>query len=183
MSYYARKDKTPYAEFKETLKNGTLITMSETNGGKSYSEIAVDSYFQISKGYYPNGNIKIKGLFFNGNGFQKGTWYEFDESGKLIKETDYDKVYKFTFENVIAFCEKEKIPVKKGQIPQSGFHTNIFAKLMQNGTPIWSIEWQDPKLPTNGDQFENGTRTYSVFYETIEINGITGEIIKRYRND
>jgi antitoxin component YwqK of YwqJK toxin-antitoxin module len=181
--FNSRKDKTPYSEFTETLKNGTIITMSETNAGKSYSEIASDSYFQISKGYYPNGNIKTKGLFFNGSGFQKGIWYEFDEKGKLISEIDYDKPYKFTFEDLLIFCKKENIVLKKGFINQSSFNTNIFKKKTSSNEIIWVIEWQDPNLLTHEDTTcSKGTRTYNVLFETLEIDGITGVLIKRYPN-
>ena len=75
-----------------------------------------NSYFKIIKVYNNNGDIKLKGIGFNGNAFQKGIWYEFDEQGNLIKEIDYDKPYKFTFEDLLKFCEKEKIQVDKGPI-------------------------------------------------------------------
>ena len=71
---------------------------------------------EVNIHFYKNNNIKMKGLFFNSlgsRGFQKGTWYEFDEQGKLIKEIDYDKFYKFTFEDILKFCEREKIKISK----------------------------------------------------------------------
>ena len=43
-----------------------------------------------------------------------GTWYYYDESGKLINEINYDKHHRFTFNDVLEFCKKERIPVTKG---------------------------------------------------------------------
>lgn len=38
----------------------------------------------------------MKGLIVNNGNALIGTWYEFNEQGKLIKEIHYDKNYKFT---------------------------------------------------------------------------------------
>jgi antitoxin component YwqK of YwqJK toxin-antitoxin module len=156
------KDKFNTTEF---LPDGTYIEMDEGNYGKSYSEIKPNSYFKLSKGFYSNGNIKLKGVSFNWFAFQKGIWYEFDEQGKLIKEIDYDKNYKFTFEDILKFCEKEKIEVKKGPILQStGFHTTIrreYSETTKKAT--WTIEH---------------LKTFDI-KETIALDGTTGAVLSR----
>lgn len=158
------KKENPYV-LREFLSDGTYIEMTSSNSGKYYLETPPNSYFMISKTYYSNGNIKAKGLGFNGDAFQKGVWYEFDEKGTLVKETDYDADYKFRFEDILAFCEREGIEVKKGPILQStGYHTQI----TRHHSPIlgkrtWVIRWlKKPDL-----------------IEEISLDGDTGKVLKR----
>ncbi|OWP79965.1 hypothetical protein BWK63_13530 [Flavobacterium covae] len=116
------------------------IVIVKANAGISYIKNFNNSYFSVSKIFYSNGNIKRKGIAFN-NSFCKATWYEFSEDGKLIKETNYDAPYKFTFEQVLQFCEKEKIPLTKGPIT-GGIHTEI-ARGMDNALKknVWYVSW------------------------------------------
>ncbi len=142
-----------------------------TNAFKIVLITPKNSYFSIYKEYYNNNNLKSKGLRFNNNNyrdpFKKGIWYEFDESGKLIKETDYDRPFKFTFEDIVKFCEKENIPITKGPVLQStGFHTMI-RRSTENQQPIWEIEWL--KKPDVA--------------ETIIVDGISGKEISRRESE
>ena len=144
--------------------NNYLEILFSTNA-ITYRFTPKDSYFQIIKVYNHNGNIIKKGFTLNlpWTTFQKGTWYEFDENGKLIKEINYDEPYKFTFEDILKFCEKEKINVDKGPILQStGYHTKI-RRGIENGKPWWEIEWMK----------ESDT------IETIKLDGLTGKILSR----
>lgn len=56
--------------------------------------------------YYNNGNLYAHGEFFNSspNGISK----EYDKNGKLIKETNFDKNFKHTFEQIHNIVLKEK---------------------------------------------------------------------------
>ncbi|WP_376777380.1 hypothetical protein [Flavobacterium covae] len=123
----------------KTLDDGTYIEMYEG----VYKEIKKGNYFKIIKTFYKsNGNILVKGLTLNNNIQCKiGTWYEFSEDGKLIKETNYDAPYKFTFEQVLQFCEKEKIPLTKGPIT-GGIHPEI-ARGIDNALKknVWYVSW------------------------------------------
>nr|WP_199158258.1 hypothetical protein [Pedobacter sp. ASV2] len=158
-------EKNPHYQ-SEFLADGTYIEMTVANAGKNYLETTPNSYLMISKAYFNNGNIKSKGLAFNADAFQKGIWYEFNENGQLIKETDYDKYYKFTFEDILKFCEREHIEVKKGPILQStGFHTAIrrgYSLLMDN-VSWWEIDWLKK----------------SDLIETIKLNGNTGVVVEK----
>ena len=150
----------------KTLDNGTFIEIIKSNN-YCYSETPLNSFFMISKTYFLNGNIQSKALSFNWSGFLKGLRYEFDESGKLIKETDYDKPYKFTFEEIVKFCENEKIPLQKGPILQStGYHTVIRRDFNANSS-WWQIEWL--KKPN--------------VIEIITLDGNTGKVLKRQDTD
>ncbi len=146
---------------KDTLNNGTYIEMNVANYGKSYSITTKDSYYTITKVYYPNGIIKTKGVSNNTETFQVGIWYEFDEEGKLVKEIDYDKPYKFTFEDILKFCEKEKIEIRKGPILQSTGWYNEISRSIENGQPIWRIEHLKK---TN-------------LIEIIKLDGVTGKVL------
>ena len=142
--------------FIEIMKNKTNI---------SYKFTPNNSLFKIVKVYYLNNIIQTKGITLNlpWSTFLKGTWYEFDEKGNLINEVDYDKPYKFSFEDILKFCEKEGIPLTKGPVLQStGFHTTI-TRRMEKEKPIWEIEWlKKPSL-----------------VENIILDGISGKEISR----
>ena len=82
-------------EYERTLSSGTYISMAKTDLELYYEEIPSKSLYSITKVYYPNGNIKKKGVgyvYF----FKKGTWYYYDENGKLIEEINHDAPFKFT---------------------------------------------------------------------------------------
>ena len=147
--------------FRGFLSNGNYIEITISKTGKYYLETFKDSYYMISKSFYSNGNIKRKGIGFNGDAFQKGIWYEFDENGNLIKETDYDRPYKFKFEDILQFCEKHKIKIDKGPILQStGWHNKIFREI-KNNQPMWKIEYLKK----------------SDLVEIIKLDGATGKIL------
>lgn len=146
---------------REFLSNGNYIEMTVSNSGKYYLETFKDSYYMISKSFYSNGNIKRKGLGFNGDAFQKGIWYEFDENGNLIKEINYDKPFKFTFEEILKFCKKQGIKIDKGPILQStGWHNKIFREIEEEH-PIWKIEYLKK----------------SNLVEIIKLDGVTGKVL------
>lgn len=162
---YKKNKTTQSSSVSINLPDGKYIEMINVNSGAAYYETAKDSYFTIVKDFYKNFNIKFKGVGINSNplGYKKGIWYEFDESGKLIKEIDYDKPFKFTFEDILKFCEKENITVEKGPILQStGWHTTI-SRGLENNHPYWSIEWL--KKPD--------------VLEKITLDGITGKVVSR----
>ncbi len=160
------KKENPYV-LREFFSDGTYIELDQGSYGKGYKLTPKNSLYQISKTYYKSGNIKVKGIGFNGDGFYVGTWYYFDESGKLIKETDYDKPYKFTFEEIVKFCENEKIPLQKGPILQStGYHT-VIRRDFNAESSWWQIEWL--KKPN--------------VIEIITLDGNTGKILKRQDTD
>ncbi|WP_131537903.1 hypothetical protein [Pedobacter nototheniae] len=150
----------------EFLNDGTYIEIIKSKSGNAYFETPSNSYFKIVKGYFKNNKIEGKGLVFNAGDFRKGIWYEFNENGQLIKETNYDKYYKFTFEDILKFCEREHIEVKKGPILQStGFHTAIrrgYSLLMDN-VSWWEIDWLKR----------------SDVIETIKLNGNTGVVVEK----
>lgn len=151
---------------KETLPDASYLEMVRLQESRFFLT-PKNSFFTITKIYHPNLNIKQKGLGFNANpfSFKKGIWYEFDEKGSLIKETDYDRYYQFSFEDVLEFCKKESIPVDKGSILQStGYHTTIQRNEDAEKTGgVWEIRWLKE----------------SDVEEIIKLDGITGKVLER----
>jgi|UPI0006477DA1 hypothetical protein len=101
-------------------------------------EYIQSSYFKIVVFFYENGGVEKKGLLFN-EGSPIGIWYYFDESGKLVKEENTDEGYSFTPENVVRYCEENKIELPKGY-KGSGFHTQV-KKEDLNGKKVWVIKY------------------------------------------
>ncbi|MCV9926909.1 hypothetical protein OIU83_04570 [Flavobacterium sp. LS1R49] len=91
-----------------TLPDGSIIREFGYKERGYFSQIVPEkSLFTISKGFYPNSNIKDKGPSFKDN-CEIGIWYEFDEKGKLIKETDLDKPFKITIKDIIEFLKQNE---------------------------------------------------------------------------
>ena len=102
------KNKDEAEDYVYTLEDGTRIREFGYEGRGYFSEVVPkNSLFTISKGFYPNSNIKDKGPSFKDD-CEIGIWYEFDENGKLIKETDLDKPFKITIEDIIEFLKKNE---------------------------------------------------------------------------
>ena len=143
-------------------KNDSLTIYTGGNAGYSIAIYLTNSYFGIVKNYYKkNGNIEIKGISFN-HGSEYGIWYKFDEQGNLIETIDTDAGYDFTWEQVIHYCEENKIKLIKGY-KRSGFKTKIYKEESEEGNKIWVITYQ-----ISGDQLIE-----------LTLDGKTGEELKR----
>lgn len=70
-------------------------------------------------------------------GDQIGIWYEFDEQGNLVKEINTDEGYTFGWEQVLEYCEENKIEVTKGYV-KGGFQTTIYKEELE-GKKVWVI--------------------------------------------
>ncbi len=113
-----------------------------------------NSYFQTRNRYYSNGNLKSTVQDFP-NDFLAGVMKEYDQQGTLIKETDYDKPYTFTFDNLLKF-------IKKRGIDMNGDYFMI-TRGIDDGIPYWGIDWE--KEDKSG-------------LKHVGINGITGKIVQ-----
>lgn len=165
-TYFNSSSKKNKYVLQEINKDGCYIEMIKLEESRDF-RTHKNSFFSTVKLYHNNLNIKRKGLGFNANkfAFKKGIWYEFNEKGELIKEVDYDKAYDFSFEDILAFCAKEKIPVDKGPILQStGYHTMIMRNEDVNTSgAVWEIRWlKKPDIE-----------------ESIKLDGKTGKILER----
>jgi hypothetical protein len=148
-----------------TLEDGTHLELLKEADEYLSRETPKDSYFTLVKIFYLNGNVKEKGLSINSGDFRKGTFYYFDESGTLIREEDNDLLYKYSFEDLLKYLEKEKIPLTMGFIG-SGIHTSIYKKNDTDGVK-WLIRWLKE------------TSSLPAIIEEIIIDGKNGNVISK----
>ena len=167
--------KTEYFDIKKFYKNnddGIGITYESENGTK-IEESAGDeggwfmsnstpknSLFTIHKEFNSKGVIVKKGITFKNAGCHLGVWYEFDDSGKLIKETDTDKNYKITFSDIAKYCTENNISLND--------ENTIINRGINNDTKenSWEIEYRGSYNNKFGSNI------------IIEIDSNTGEVQK-----
>jgi hypothetical protein len=147
-------------------KDSTVVKQSDDDYEYYETVKSKESFFQIINRYYKSGKIKLEGQIFQ-NFFQKGVWKEYDEEGKLLKETDYDKPYKFTWEDILKYIKKRKLDMNAYgfEVTRSfGFDTENIGK--ETEKPFWAITYNKSE--------EN------MLLGVVIMDGITGEIIKEY---
>lgn len=120
-------------------QEGRKEIFSASNGGYRLSIYYDNSFYKFDKFYYKNGYIKNKSLSFN-MGSPLGILYHFDKSGKFIKEENTDEGYDFKPEDIIAYCEKNKIDLPKGY-HDSGYQTRVLKQDFE-GKKVWRISHQ-----------------------------------------
>lgn len=131
-----------------------------------------NSPFNISKKFYDNGNIRSKWISFNhGSGYvEKGIWYDYDREGRLIKTTNYDKGYAFTWEDVLNYCVTNSIPITLGYNREGGHHTSIQKEESEEfKRKVWAITYID----TTGVGIGKGLPL-----EAKILDGNTGKVLK-----
>ncbi len=127
------KNKNSLNEYIFTVKDSTIIEQGQWHSGYEETIKYKESYIQTYNKYYNNGKLKLTGNFYPEN-FNKGIWKEYDENGNLIKETDYDAPYKFTWEDIIAFIKKRKIKMDNEYL-------RITRDVVES-TPFWGITYE-----------------------------------------
>ena len=98
---YYKEDNTYVRQFGDSLSGFVEYETSPS----------LEEVFQIYRRFYPNGSLMLKGLNFP-NDFEKGIWKEYDEQGNLIKETDYDKGFDYTWEDLLKLLKKREVDIK-----------------------------------------------------------------------
>ncbi len=151
-------------EYKIVTKDSTEIIQGQWHSG--YDEIIKykESHIQTYNKYYSTGTLKLTGDFYPRD-FEKGIWKEYDEQGHLIKETDYDAPYTFTWEDILKLIKDRKFDMNA-----YGFEVSRnFGFGRQEETteePFWAI--------THNKSEED------MLLGVIIIDGVTGKIIKEY---
>jgi hypothetical protein len=157
-----------------------VLEITEGKEDITYFESHPDSYFSICKVYYLNGNIKEKGLFINHTHACVGTWYNYDSSGKLTEEIDWDKPYKFTFDDVLAFCKKENIPIAKGMdFPSKMIVQEEKPRKVEYITHIDRGDWSDDYQGANYCWEIMYWNTFNYKKTLVHIDGQTGKVLSR----
>lgn len=135
-----------------------------------------NSPFEIRKTFYPNGNIKEKGLYILQGNVYKGMWYYFDENGKLTHTIDNDKPYKFTWEDIAKFMVDNNIPILLGYKDKFGStdvnraspllfpESSVTEAALTTEKPVWSMTWK-------GETFNQ--------YYSVTLDGENGKMLYR----
>ncbi len=150
-------------EYSFLLESGKKIEQMQAGDGESLIYIEYETpkdpeLFYVYKEYHNNGVLKLKGeRFKQGGKFQKGIWKKYNSNSSLSEEIDYDKPFKFTFEQLLELIKKEK-----DTINLFDKNTSIARRNDSEGTD-WFITYRK----------EFGRR------EVIKVDGVTGEILER----
>lgn len=118
--------------------------------------------FKISKWYHPNRRLWYKFESYTENdAFIKGIRYEYNDQGKLIKAEDFDKPFKFTWEQVRKYIEQDlKLDLIQDEV---GVGNNIESDY---NIPIWEIEYLG--------KYKNHPKGGAI---RITLSGNTGEVL------
>ena len=136
---YQIMEKDKFGHVSHYYKDGSFLEMGKDKDEFIHRFYPSNSYFYSSKTFYPsNGYIMRKGINYV-RGFAKKCWYEFDEKGILVKTTDYDAPFTFSFEDILAYCKAYHIEVTKGY-QRIGFHNRIHRFVNADGSCYWTIE-------------------------------------------
>ncbi len=151
------KNKNHLNEYFFISKDSSIIEQRKRQFG--YYEIIKpkDSYFQTRNSYFENGNLKSTVQDFP-NDFLAGIMKEYDEQGHLIKETDYDAPYTFTWEDILKLIKDRKLDM-------DAYGFRITRGSSEKGTS-WSITYNKSEK--------------DMLLGIILIDGITGKIIKEF---
>lgn len=108
-----------------------------------------ETLFTQRNDYYANGQLKVSGQYFRGDGFAKGVWIYYDQNGRIIKTEDKDIAFKkHPWEAVLSYLKKNRV--------------NLLDKLTRvnnhsgpNGT-YWLLSWKTGKTTSEGlDMIKN----------------------------
>lgn len=154
--------------YNETKKDGVIYATE--------SIFYDNSPFVIKKTFYPNGNIKEKGLYILQGNVYKGIWYYFDENGKLTHSIDNDKPYKFRWEDIEKFMIDHNIPILLGYKDKFGSTevnrtsallfpaSSVTDATLTTEKAVWTISWR-------GETFNQ--------YYSATLDGENGKILYR----
>lgn len=160
------RNKNQLNEYNFLTKDSAVVEQRKRQFG--YYEIikSKNSNFQIRNDYYENGKLKSTVQDFP-NDFLAGIMKEYDEKGNLIKETDYDAPYKFTWEDISKLIKDRKLDMDAYgfEVTRSfGFGTANIGK--ETEKPFWAITYNKSEE--------------DMLLGVIIIDGVTGKIIKEY---
>lgn len=133
-----------------------------------YSEtVYYNDMYGIYKRFYSNGMIKYKSQFVRNGELTIYNEHHFNERGDLIKKVDAQKKYKFKWDDVVVFCEKNNIDLKKATFNDAysghkGYGENLSFPVLPS--VVWFIEYY-------------GKYEDRVGFIYITLDGLTGEKI------
>lgn len=93
-----------------TLDDGTMVQAFTGSGNETYVEWREkpESFFRIYREFFlETGAVKIVAHEWHGNMF--GIRKEYDQNGQLVKETDEDAPYQFSFNDIVLLLKERGI--------------------------------------------------------------------------
>lgn len=159
---YQAMEKDALGNVDKYLKDGSYLEMWKDKEEFVHRYYPSNSYFYSSKKFYPSNGYIMKKFIGYVRGFGMGLCYEFDEKGFLIKTTDFDAPFTFSFEDILAYCRAHNIDVPKGY-QAWGYRNSIHRFVNKDGSCYWTIEH---------------LKRYDLI-EAIYLDGKTGKELKR----
>ncbi len=146
--------------YDRVLLNGTTIRQYNYSEGYVQKTISVEGWFYDYKEFYLNGNLKESGTFFKKGDYPAGIWTEYDSSGKMIKETNYDKMFKQTLPSIFEILKQKKIKFTLID------NYNSIRRAVIDSKAIWIVEWkiQQGRIETITIDDEKGKIVNTDFY-------------------
>lgn len=145
------KDGKTIAYFSKGYQEGSAFS------GYDYSENPI---IGIYKEFYPNNNIKVKGIYC-WFGFKIGKWYNYSDNGGLISTEDFDSGFIYNMDQVFSYCQENGISLEK---KESGYKTTISKyKSISDNKNYWGIRYPNYEKQV---------------YINIQIDGTNGNIVK-----
>ncbi len=135
------KNKSHLNEYMFYENNGVKVFQKKRHSEFKETISYPDSYIQTINRYYLSGKFKSTVKCYP-NRFLSGVMKEYDEQGHLIKETDYDAPYKFTWEDILAFIKKRNIDMNAYGFEVSrgfGFGSENIGE--ETEKPFWAITY------------------------------------------
>ena len=164
------KNKDEAEDYLYVLNNGTKINeYGNSESGYFIEETPKNSLFVISKGFYLNLGIRANGVKYGNVGCVLGIWYEFDENGKLIKETNYDQHFKITINEIIEFLKINKVDLHATTTTVNRYYDEKTKK----GT--WTLRYFGEYKGKSGKLIVTIDDGSKVIQEVIRITGKRGE--------
>lgn len=124
----------------KTGKN--LVSYSRSHKGSSFSgyDYSLNPLFGVYKEFYPNNVLKTKGVYC-WFGFKLGTWYYYDENGKLLSTENTDEGWDFTYKMVLDYCRKNNISLERQEY---GVRTQIRKYFSEEkNSNFWIVSYAD----------------------------------------
>lgn len=164
-------------EYNFTLEDGTKVR--QLGGKTDYSEYITPpkpKLFVLFKGYYKNGTLREYVTRYPKD-FIK-LIQKYDKEGALIESTNYDSLYKLTFDEVLIILEKEE---GKGVVDIFDRLTTISRSSDEKGK-YWHIQYynrQKKGYDKRIEEFNPSINQALIIIEELTIDDVTSKIIKR----
>lgn len=113
--------------------------------------------FEEYRYFDTEGDLQSQGTIMINRGFAKGLFFEFDKQGNIIKQTDYDKPFTYSWKQLYNF-------IKTKGIDLYDTHTYVKRDASDQQNPYWLITWKHEILPA---------------VNVLIISGIDGEFLEQ----